>query len=1006
MEQAFEAVKKLVEDFKAHESDYLSPIYQESQVRQDFIDKFFTALGWDVTHERQKNPHEYEVQIENRIQGGSQQKADYAFFLAPNFRDPKFYVEAKKPSRQLKNPDFFFQTMSYGWPKNTPIGVLTDFEDLYIIDCRLKPSIKDALNRELESFHYTDYADKEKFAWIYYLLSHEAVADRAIEKFAAQLSKPKGKAVRGVVTPFDEAFLIELDGFRESLAKAFKKANQELDGEELTEAVQRTIDRLVFIRFLEDKLIEPEKEIVNLIDRQMAWDIFISHCKKLDPQYNGLIFKPHRIDNKDFNPPDEEVFQQLCEKLAGRESPYNFAQIPISILGSIYERFLGKVVHATDKRVKVEEKPEVRKAGGVYYTPDYIVRYIVKETVGKLIEEKTPEEISKMAFADIACGSGSFLIEVYNTLLEYHERYYEEHPDKAKKADLEQREGRRVLSLKKRQEILVNNIYGVDIDYQATEVTQLSLYLKLLEDVTTNVAYQFSLLKEKILPDLRNNIVCGNSLIGRDIVEGNLFPDVDESKLKPMNFEDAFPEVMKQGGFDAVVGNPPYVRIQGLQGSEQIEYLSGHYESAGSGNYDVYVVFAEKALELISRAGKVGLILPHKFFNAKYGYPLRQLIANGQNLDHIVHFGDKQVFKGATTYTCLLFLNKQPKEEFCFTKVEDLDLWKINGDGQVESISISAVTGNEWNFAIGESAALLSRLESFPIKLGGIAHIFVGLQTSADTVFLFKQVQKTAGKLTEVFSKELEKMVSVESALLKPVVRSGEIGRYNGRSSALVLFPYSINENGATLLPEKELETRYPQTWKYLLQNKKLLANREHGKFKSSCWYQLYPKNLELWEQPKILVPYMVTELAAFLDSRNLYFVNVTTGGFGVTIPSMYGDMRFFTGLLNSKLLNWYMKKISTPFHGGYFAANKQFLERLPICTIDHSIPEGLMKYEQVIQLVERMLAAKEELSKVKTEAGTTRLERECEALDRQIDQAVYELYSLTEEEIKVVEGK
>jgi hypothetical protein len=611
LEQAYESIKKLVADFRAHERDYLSPNYQESQVRQDFIDKFFTALGWDVTHERQKNPHEYEVQIEKNVQGGTQQKADYAFFLAPNFRDPKFYVEAKKPARQLHNPDFFYQTMRYGWNGNTPIAILTDFEEFYVIDCRVKPTIKDALSGEIKSFRYTDYADEEKFKWIYWLFSHEAVANGSMEKFLATLRKPKGKAVRRVGAPVDEVFLAELDGYRESLAKGFKKSNQELDGEELTEAVQRTIDRLVFIRFLEDKLIE-EKEIANLIDRQMAWNLFISYCKRLEPKYNGLIFKPHRIDKKDFKPPDEEVFKEICEGLAGRESPYNFAQIPISILGSIYERFLGKVVHATDKRVKVEEKPEVRKAGGVYYTPDYIVRYIVKETVGKLIDGKTPEEISKMAFADIACGSGSFLIEVYDLLLKYHERYYADNPDRAKKADLEQREGRKVLSLKKRQEILVNNIYGVDIDYQATEVTQLSLYLKLLEDVTTNEAYQFSFLKEKILPDLRNNIVCGNSLIGRDIMEGNLFPDTDESKLKPMNFEDAFPEVMKPrqkdggrgGGFDAVVGNPPYVRMEEFK--EIKDYLRREYRSYEERS-DLYAYFIERAHTVLRRDARFGM---------------------------------------------------------------------------------------------------------------------------------------------------------------------------------------------------------------------------------------------------------------------------------------------------------------------------------------------------------------------------------------------------------------
>ncbi len=189
---------------------------------------------------------------------------------------------------------------------------------------------------------------------------------------------------------------------------------------------------------------------------------------------------------------------------------------------------MGKVVNTTDKRAKVIEKPEVRKAGGVYYTPEYIVRYIVNETVGKLIEDKTPDEISKMTFADIACGSGSFLIEVYNLILEYHSRYYTANPEKARKGDIEIRNGETVLSLKKRQEILVNNIYGVDIDFQATEVTQLSLYLKLLEDVTMNDAFQFSLLKEKILPDLRNNIVCGNSLIGTDILKGKLFAGDEE----------------------------------------------------------------------------------------------------------------------------------------------------------------------------------------------------------------------------------------------------------------------------------------------------------------------------------------------------------------------------------------------------------------------------------------------------------------------------------------------
>ena len=600
MKQAFETIKQLVADFKAQESAYLSPSYQESQIRQDFIDKFFTALGWDVTHTIQKNPYQQEVHIENKVHmAGSQRRADYAFFLAPNFRDPKFFVEAKKPSRNLANPDDYYQTIRYGWNANTPIAILTDFEEFHILDCRFKPNIKDVMSHKIEYFHYSDYTNEEKFSRIYWLFSREAVAGGSIEKRAAELPKPRGKGVqrgnfKGGFQPVDEAFLEELDGYREVLAKAFKKSNPDLQSEELTEAVQRTIDRLVFIRFLEDKQIE-EPEIINLRSKKSAWNGFLALSKKFDPKYNGLVFKPHRIlDGKEFNPPDDVEFVRICDELSDPGSPYNFDQIPVSILGSIYERFLGKVVHATDKRVKVEEKPEVRKAGGVYYTPEYIVRYIVNETVGKLLYEeavaatdgrgdgknptsttsatKTPEEIAKMAFADIACGSGSFLIEVYNVLLDYHIRYYLEHPEKQKEADVFERDGKLHLTLKKKKEILQNNIYGVDIDFQATEVTQLSLYLKLLEDVTMHDTHQFGMFKETILPDLRKNIINGNSLIGRDIAESSLFPDADIEKLKPMNFEDAFPAVMKPrqkdggqgGGFDAVVGNPPWVRQEML----------------------------------------------------------------------------------------------------------------------------------------------------------------------------------------------------------------------------------------------------------------------------------------------------------------------------------------------------------------------------------------------------------------------------------------------------------
>lgn len=403
-DDAFARVKQLVADFKANENFYLSAAYQEQEARHDFIDKFWIALGWDVNHDTQKNPFEQEVKVERKEHGASQRRADYAFYLAPNYRDVKFYVEAKKPHGDIATADNYFQAARYGWSSHTPVSVLHDFEQFEIIDCRYRPHIDTALAQNLRKYHYSQYTDSEKFAEIYWLFSREAVANGSLEKFAETLPKKRGRAVQrglfpGAYQSIDEAFLEELDEHREALAKAFKNENPHLNGESLTELTQRTLDRLVFLRFLEDKHFEPQNHIAYFGNKGSAWQDFIRESRRLDGIYNGIVFKEHPILDKPSFKPDDEIFSGICERLAHVNSPYDFNAVPIHILGSIYERFVGKVIVTTDKRARVEEKPEVRKAGGVYYTPEYIVRYIVENTVGKLIEGKTPGQIAELRFA-------------------------------------------------------------------------------------------------------------------------------------------------------------------------------------------------------------------------------------------------------------------------------------------------------------------------------------------------------------------------------------------------------------------------------------------------------------------------------------------------------------------------------------------------------------------------------------------------------------------------------
>ena len=1032
-------VHKLVETFEQNLDSYRST-KNETELRREFLDKFFTALGWDVSNEKAYDEagkevvHEFSVEI-----SGQQKKADYAFRVG---RGDKFdfLVEAKKPSVKIEaSQDAAFQIRRYGWSAKLPINILTDFEHFAVYDCRAKPSYEDKASfGRILLIHYKEYV--ERWDEIASIFSPEAVRQGSFAKYAEGIKGKKGTA------DVDDAFLQEIERWRELLAKNIALRNEEIDIAGLNYAVQMTIDRIVFLRICEERGIEAENQLLDIANSDDAYRELGELFKRADTKYNSGLFhfkkekeQASRADDLTLELEiDDKVLKDIISNLYYPKSPYAFLYIPADILGQVYERFLGKVIRLTaGHQAKVEEKPEVRKAGGVYYTPTYIVDYIVKNTVGKLVEGEgrltakstksakdlknlsglsalsgskglSPADVAKLKIVDPACGSGTFLLGAYQFLLDWHLNWYmndDVEKWEKQKAIWKVESGYR-LTTSKKKEILLNNIHGVDIDAQAVEVTKLSLLLKVLE----NASGQMGLGIERVLPDLGNNIKCGNSLIGFDYFEGQLLPDEEErARVNPFDWKNEFKDVFAKGGFDVVIGNPPYIRIQAMQewASSQVEFFKRKYKAASKGNYDIYVVFIEKALGLLNAKGEIGFILPHKFFNAQYGEPVRELVSHGKHISKIVHFGDQQVFSGATTYTCLLFLNKQNQNEFEVTKVTDLESWQTSETSEVSgTINAANINSAEWNFTVGKGAALFEKLSQMPVKLGDIANIFVGLQTSADTVFLFKESQLNNSSKIVLHSKELDEDVEIETGLLKHVIRSGEIGRYWANPSALVLFPYERNIQGkSVLIAEKQMNSEFPQTWSYLQTNKKLLSEREHGKFKDIGWYQLYPKNLDTWEQPKIMLPYMITRLSAYYDENDYYFVNVTTGGLGITIDEKAGGQKYITGLLNSKLLDWYMKRVSTTFHGGYFAANKQFLVQLPIRAINFTDPAEKAQHDKMVSLVEGMLAAHKSLVAAQSPAEKERLERQIEVTDRTIDGLVYELYGLSPEEIKIVEG-
>jgi len=350
---------------------------------------------------------------------------------------------------------------------------------------------------------------------------------------------------------------------------------------ELNFAVQQTIDRVVFLRICEDRGIENYGRLMALQNGNNVYKRLFQLFRKADEKYNSGLFhfkKEKSRENFDNLTPnliiDDKELKSIFKNLYYPDSPYEFSVLPADILGRVYEQFLGKIIRLTSKhRAIIEEKPEVRKAGGVYYTPTYIVNYIVKQTVGKLVKDKKPGPrgaVSKLKILHPACGSGSFLLGAYQYLLDWHrDQYVNDDPEKWAKGKTPRlyrtyKEEWR-LTTDERKRILLNNIYGVDIDPQAVEVTKLSLLLKVLEgEDEQSIGKQMALFQERVLPDLADNIKCGNSLIGPDFHEIQQMSLLDEEEMYRVNafdWEAEFSKIMQAGGFDAVIGNPPYVII-------------------------------------------------------------------------------------------------------------------------------------------------------------------------------------------------------------------------------------------------------------------------------------------------------------------------------------------------------------------------------------------------------------------------------------------------------------
>ncbi len=797
-------VAKLVEQFDRNKDEYRAPTFNEANLRIQFINPMFKALGWDMENEEGSAEAYKDVVHEASLKIGDESKApDYCFRIGGT---PKFYLEAKKPFVNIKeDPEPAYQLRRYAWnPPQMPLSILTDFEEFAVYDGRVMPNQHDKASvARVNYFRYSDYA--EKWDEIESVFSRDAIRKGSFDKYADSNKKKRGTAT------VDSAFLEEIESWRELLAKNFALRNPKLTSRELNYAVQITIDRIIFLRMCEDRGIEPYGQLRDLTDVKDIYGSMFALFRQADDRYNSGLFhfgkEKDRPEGHDELTPklklDDKVIKPLLRGLYYPESPYVFSKIPPEILGQVYEQFLGKVIRLTGgHQAKVEEKPEVKKAGGVYYTPAYIVDYIVKHTLGRLLGDPavepetsanaklphremgaepegsakatpgpaappsltlqaprpaglTPKQAAKLRILDPACGSGSFLLGAFQYLLDWHLAYYRAHePEKWDKELFKDVHGEWHLTTQEKKRILKNSIFGVDIDAQAVEVTKLSLLLKVLEGETKETINSQRRLfhGERVLPDLASNIKCGNSLIGPDFydepTQGDLFEDEEERlRINVFDWNAAFPAIMKAGGFDAVIGNPPYVRQEGVSGIK--EYSSRRF-GAYHGLADLYVYFIEKGIELLRSGGTLGFICSGKFTQAGYGLPLRRFLER-YRISQIVDYGDTQIFRGATTYPIIIFVDRSiasPTDEVRYGKSKKGA--GFHPDDILEfgfSISRQSLGQSPWMFISTSASSAMRKLEQSASKLSDlVGPAQLGIKTSLNEAFVIDSA--TAKRLT------------------------------------------------------------------------------------------------------------------------------------------------------------------------------------------------------------------------------------------------------------------
>lgn len=913
-EQARERMADLVARYRPLHASLTSPKsdFTETETRTQYIDEFLKILGWDVSNESGATSRKADVVQEHSHTTGDSGRGRPDYILRVSGKD-KFPVEAKKTSYSFSGdvaaPS---QVRAYGWTLNTPIGVLTNFTET-----RIYSTLSEPHNDQPSDFglipgglwRFDDYVERFDELWEH--LSFESVSSKKFEALYGATRQFRGES------EFDSTFLNAFRKWRQELAQAIHNANPTLPEQEVGRRTQKVLNALLFMRVCEDKDILSYKDLLNsAISRNI-----VSTFRNRDKVFNAGIFKAL----EGINLPDEALLP-IIRQMYWPSSKFSYGLLRPDTLAYVYEQYLSEhVVFADSGTVLLEEKPEVLHAGGIARTPEYLMQRLTIPS----IDQQLAAGVTTPTVLDMAVGSGGFLLAAFDHL-----------------TDLKERHLGRPLSITERAEIAQNQLFGIDIDGAAVEVTRLSLLLAILGDADIDTTTASS-----VLPDLERNVVMGNSVVRQDFdrIVSSWAADIDaRHSTLPLDIETALGTQLLEKGFDVIVGNPPYVRIQALSEffPAQLAYFQSPksgYKSASSGSFDLYMVFIERALTLLSRSGTLAWILPNRFFSTDPAAVVRKELS--QRIHRLVDFGVEQVFDGKTTYTALIYVGEETNAPVQVDLVSDLSEW-IEDESAVTSAKLDRATlgSKPWNILTPAQSLLFSQMfKESDTTLGDEAEVFVGVQTSSDELFMFKEpkpIDHSPGLVT--FHDINGDPQIIERSILRPAIKDVRIDVLDSEPTPdrWAIFPYSIEETNTGRLVSRaysleELRQRFPYALKYFNHHKEALAKRSiTPDSKGKYWSYGRSQSLTKLDDPKLIVRVLSIRPSYAFDSKGLVTPGGGDGGPYYLIRPL-SDSEFDTEILQAILshpaVDHYVTSIGKKYRGEYAVHRKAYLVNVPL---------------------------------------------------------------------------